>query len=56
MDCTAGDALYVQQQIQEAILRLTPIENRFVFAPLPTITEFCKPALFRGVPPRVVLR
>lgn len=47
----SGDALYVQQQIQEAILRLTPIENRFVFAPLPTITEFCKPALFRGVPP-----
>lgn len=47
----SGDAMYVQQQIQESILRLTLIENRFVFAPLPTITEFCKPALFRGVPP-----
>lgn len=46
-----GDAQYVQNQIQETILRLTLVENRLVFAPLPTITEFCKPSLFRGVPP-----
>ena len=47
----AGDARQLQQKIRASALRLVPIADRLVFAPLPTVTEFCKPALFCGVPP-----
>jgi len=40
--------------IQECIPRLTPVSNHLVFAPLPTITMFCKEALLRGLPPAQV--
>jgi hypothetical protein len=47
----AGDARQLQQKVRAHALRLTLIADRLVFAPLPTVTEFCKPALFCGVPP-----
>lgn len=47
----AGDARQLQQKIRADALRLALITDRLVFAPLPTVTEFCKPALFCGVPP-----
>lgn len=47
----AGDARQLQQKIRASALRLALITDRLVFAPLPTVTEFCKPALFCGVPP-----
>ena len=47
----AGDARQLLQKIRASALRLALIADRLVFAPLPTVTEFCKPALFCGVPP-----
>lgn len=51
----AGDARDLRRKIEASIPRLTPTSNDddLAFAPLPTITEFCKPALFAGVPPRL---
>jgi hypothetical protein len=40
--------------IQERISRLTSVSNHLVFAPLPTITMYCKEALLRGLPPAQV--
>jgi hypothetical protein len=40
-------------QIQSKTVRLTLVEDGLAFAPLPTVTEFCKPALLAGVAPEV---
>lgn len=48
-----GDAQTLHVKIRQKILRLSTVENSLVFTPLPTVTEFCKPALFTGVPPHM---
>jgi hypothetical protein len=50
----AGDAGYLLRKIEGEVPRLTATAVDLVFSPLPTITEFCKPSLFAGVPPRLV--
>ena len=50
----AGDARELQQEIDVTIPRLNLTTSSFVFSPLPTVTSFCKPALFSGVPPKLV--
>lgn len=47
----AEDALHLRQKLDELAPRLQLIETKWVFAPLPTITEFAKPALFAGLAP-----
>ena len=42
------DAQQLQSLISNEIPRLTILKSELAFAPLPTITEFCKPALFSG--------
>lgn len=49
----AGDAQTLVVKIKQKVLRLSIIEENLVFTALPTVTEFCKPALFAGVPPNV---
>lgn len=46
----AGDARRLGQKIRSGTSRLAPISDRLLFAPIPTVTDFCKPALFTGVP------
>jgi len=46
-----SDAQYVLQALQKVTSRLTLTQDDLIFAPLPTITEFCKDALFKGTTP-----
>lgn len=50
----AGDARDLLRKIEGVVPRLTVTTNDLVFSPLPTITQFCKPSLLAGVPPRLV--
>lgn len=47
------DAAQFLGRLQMETERLTVWENGMAFAPLPTVTEFCKPALLAGVAPEV---
>lgn len=47
----AADAQYLQLALQRQTPRLTTLVDGLAFTALPTITEFCKEALFKGVPP-----
>lgn len=49
----ALDARRLLDYLHHETKRLTVWENGLAFAPLPTITEVCKPALFAGVAPRL---
>jgi hypothetical protein len=46
-----ADARLVLQGIRQNISRLEVLSDGLAFAPLPTITQFAKEALIRGVPP-----
>jgi hypothetical protein len=46
-----GDAHSLHLKIQEIAPRLSLVSDDLVFTALPTVTEFCKDALFKGVPP-----
>ena len=48
------DARFLLQCIRTHTQRLTMISDSFAFAPLPTITQFAKEALFRGVSPNKI--
>lgn len=50
----AADARNLLQSIRSKTSRLTITSDELVFAPIPTITEFAKEALFRGVPPEKI--
>lgn len=50
----AGDARELLRKIEATVPRLTLAANEFAFSPLPTVTQFCKQALFAGVPPKLV--
>src|SRR5690606_39189952 len=45
------DAQQLLQGLQRLTDRLTVLANDLTFAPLPTVTKICKPALFAGVAP-----
>ena len=45
------DARFLLQSIRVHTQRLSLVADDLAFAPLPTITQFAKEALFRGVPP-----
>jgi len=45
------DAKFLLQSIRTHTQRLSVIADHLAFTPLPTITQFAKEALFRGVPP-----
>lgn len=47
------DARRLLDYLHHETKRLTVWENGLTFAPLPTITEVCKPALFGGVSPKL---
>ena len=47
------DARRLLDYLHQETKRLTVWEDGLAFAPLPTITEVCKPALFAGVPPEL---
>lgn len=47
----AEDALHLRQRLEELAPRLQLLETKWVFAPVPTVTEFAKPALFAGLAP-----
>ncbi len=47
----AADAQYLRLAVQRHTSRLTALVDGLAFAPLPTITEFCKDALLKGLPP-----
>lgn len=47
----AADAQHLRLQIANRVPRVLLVSREFVFAPLPTVTVFCKDALFRAVPP-----
>lgn len=49
-----ADAHHLQLAIQRLSPRLALTADEFAFAPIPTVTEFCKDALFRAVPPHRV--
>jgi len=46
-----SDGQYIRQAVEKTAIRLTTAQDGLVFSPLPTITEFCKSALFKGIPP-----
>lgn len=46
-----ADAQYLQLALQRQTPRLTTMVDGLAFTALPTITEFCKEALIKGVPP-----
>lgn len=50
----AVDARELLRQIEASVPRLTLVANEFAFSPLPTVTQFCKQALFAGVPHNLV--
>ena len=45
------DARTVLEGLGRLTSRLTMAQNTLAFVPLPTVTEFCKDALFKGAPP-----
>ncbi len=45
------DAHTVLDGLERSTSRLTMAQNTLTFVPLPTVTEFCKDALFKGTPP-----
>ena len=45
------DAQQLLRALDAATSRLTVVSLEMAFAPLPTVTKFCKESLFRGVPP-----
>lgn len=47
----ADDAVALKQSVEEKTQRLTTLRDSYVFAPLPTVTVFCKDSLLKGVPP-----
>jgi hypothetical protein len=47
----AEDAQHLRLALQQTVPRLTLLDQRWVFAPLPTITEFAKDALLKGYEP-----
>lgn len=47
----AWDAEWFVQELSARVPRLTLLQKTYCFAALPTITEFAKEALLRGVPP-----
>jgi len=47
----AADTRTLIQNIRTHVKRLSIILEEMVFSPIPTITQFAKEALFRGVPP-----
>lgn len=47
----AWDAQDLAGQISAKTGRLTLEQNSYCFSPVPTVTEFAKPALLKGVPP-----
>lgn len=49
-----ADSHYLQLEIQNRVSRLTVVEDGLALAPLPTITQFCKPALLCGVAPNQI--
>lgn len=49
----AWDAEDLAGQVSAKIARLQLIQRAYCFGPLPTVTEFAKDALFKGVPPRL---
>lgn len=49
----AWDAEDMAREISAKIERLQLLQKAYCFAPLPTVTEFAKDALFKGVPPRL---
>lgn len=46
-----GDGHSFKLKIQELAPRLSLLSDDLAFTALPTVTEFCKPALFKGVKP-----
>jgi hypothetical protein len=46
------DAQRFLRELEQAVPRLAVLEQRYVFAPLPTITRFAKDALLKGRDPR----
>jgi hypothetical protein len=46
-----ADARDLQLAVQKRSSRLTIVDDGLAFAPIPTITQFSKPALLHGVPP-----
>lgn len=50
------DARELLKQLETQTDRLTVWHDDLAFAPLPTITEICKPALFAGVAPEITGR
>jgi len=46
-----ADAQYLQLALQKRTSRLAPLVDSLAFTALPTITQFCKDALLKGVPP-----
>jgi hypothetical protein len=49
-----ADAQQLLRALHAGTERLTFVNLDLAFAPLPTITEFCKDSLFRGVPPAFI--
>lgn len=48
----AWDAEWFEQELSARAPRLTLLQKMYCFTALPTVTEFAKEALLRGVPPR----
>lgn len=48
----AWDAEWLNQELATRAPRLTLLQKTYCFTALPTVTEFAKEALLRGVPPR----
>lgn len=48
----AWDAELLVQELSVQATRLTLLQKKYCFTALPTVTEFAKEALLRGVPPR----
>lgn len=54
-----GMPVWDSEELLKSVLRktrrLSVLSRSFAFAPVPTITHFCKEALFKGVPPKQAL-
>lgn len=50
----SSDARALLQNIRTHTTRLSIVSEEVAFSPIPTITEFAKEALFRGVPPEKI--
>lgn len=47
------DAEWLAQELSARAPRLTLLQKRYCFTALPTVTEFAKDALLKGIPPRL---